>query len=140
MELHLNDGLSEVEISQVLSLSLSAVKARLHRGRLDLREAISRRFRSTKLAQACKKMFPTGTRRTNASVGLLSKAHLVHSRRTKNNGLNSASVSRLPSDNPLTKRYSQSSCDVESCLPDHFDPQQLTRPRTPQIGGLEIAL
>ncbi|MCU1334054.1 MAG: polymerase sigma-54 factor RpoN [Candidatus Angelobacter sp.] len=78
MELHLNDGLSEVEISQVLSLSLSAVKGRLHRGRLDLREAISRRFRSTKLAQACKKMFPTSTRRTNTPVDLLSKAHLVH--------------------------------------------------------------
>jgi RNA polymerase sigma-70 factor (ECF subfamily) len=141
MELRVKHDLSEIEIAQVLNLTLSAVKARLYRGRLDLREGINRRFRSTKLAQACKKMFPTTTRRTNASVDLLSKVPFGSLQRgPKNEGLNSTSVSRLPSDNPLTTRYSQSSCDMESCLPDHFDPQQLTRPFTLQIGGPEIAL
>src|SRR6266404_4287696 len=134
MELHLNDGLSEVEISRVLSLTLSAVKARLYRGRLDLREAMSRRFRSTKLAQACKKMSPTTAGRTNPSVDLLSKAHLVHYNANQEQWPNSTSVSRLPSDNPLTARYSQSSCDVESCLPDHLDPQLLTQPSHSSVG------
>ncbi len=140
MELHLRHGLSEVEISQILRLTLSAVKARLYRGRQDLREAMSRRFRSTKLAQACKKMSPTTARRTNPSVDLLSKAHLVHYNANQEQRPNSTSVSRLPSDNPLTARYSQSSCDVESCPPDHFDPQLLTQPSHSTVGRPENCL
>lgn len=68
IELHVKHELSQVEISQILSLSLSAVKARLHRGRLDLREAMSRRFRSTKLARACKNTSPATAKRTTPLV------------------------------------------------------------------------
>ena len=51
MELRVKHDLSEIEIAQVLNLTLSAVKARLHRGRLDLREAMSRSVDSAKLAR-----------------------------------------------------------------------------------------
>lgn len=132
MELHVNDGLSEVEISQILRLTLSAVKARLYRGRIDLRAAMSRRFRSTKLGQDCKKMSAATVRKTNPSVDLLSKAHLNQEQRPKSTG-----VSGLASDNPLTAGPSQSSCDVESCLPDHFAPQLLTQPSHSSVGRPE---
>jgi len=49
MELYIEKDLSEVEIAQVLGLSLSAVKARLYRGRLDLREVLGRLFPPAKL-------------------------------------------------------------------------------------------
>ena len=137
MELQLRHGMSEIEISQILRLTLPAVKARLYRGKLDLRKAMSRRFRSTKLAQACKKMSPATARKTNPSVDLLSKAHLVHYNANQEQRPNFTSVSRLPGDDPLTARYSQSSCDVESCLPDHLDPQLLMQPPHSSMGRPE---
>jgi len=42
MELRIKHDLSEIQIAQVLNLTVSAVKARLYRGRLDLREAMSK--------------------------------------------------------------------------------------------------
>jgi RNA polymerase sigma-70 factor, ECF subfamily len=42
MELRVKHDLSEIQIAQVLNLTVSAVKARLYRGRLDLREAMSK--------------------------------------------------------------------------------------------------
>ena len=134
MELHVNDSLSEVEISQILHLTLSAVKARLYRGRLDLRAAMSRRFGSTKLAQACKKMSAATARKMNPSVDILSKAPLVHYNTNQEQRPNSTSVSGLARDNPLTARYSQPSCDVESCLPDRFDLQLLTQTSQSSVG------
>jgi len=56
MELRVKHDLSEIEIAQVLNLTLSAVKARLYRGRLDLREAMSISLDSAKLARTRKNM------------------------------------------------------------------------------------
>lgn len=140
MELHVKHGLSEFEISQILRLTVSAVKARLYRGRLDLREAMSRRFRATKPAQACKKMSPATARRTNLSMDLLSQDHLVHYNGDQEQKPNSSGASGLAGDNPLTARYSQSSCDVEFVLPDYFDPQLLTQPPRSSVGRPENCL
>jgi hypothetical protein len=49
-------------------------------------------------------------------------------------------ASALASGNLLPARSSQSSSKLQSGLPYHFAPQLLTRPRTLQIGGPEIAL
>ena len=137
IELQLKHGLSEAEISQILSLTLSAVKARLHRGRLDLREAMSRRFRSTKLAQACKKMSRTTAQKTNPSVDALSKAHLVHYNTNQEQRPNSTSASGLASDNLLPARSGQSSLRVQCCLPHHFDPQLLAQSSQSSVGRPE---
>src|SRR5262249_3825233 len=128
MELYINQDLSEAEISQVLRLTLSAVKARLHRGRLDLRAATSRRFRSTKLTS------PAAARRSRPLAEILQEAHLVHY-----NG-KPEQQSSWTSASELTARYSPSSCDVESCLPDHFDPQLLAQPPYPSVGQAENCL
>lgn len=137
MELHLKHELSEVEISQVLSLTLSAVKARLHRGRLDLREAMSRRFPSTKLLQACKKLSPAAAGRSNQPMELLSKDHLDHYNGNQEQRPNFNSASGLAGDNLLPERCSESSLQAQSCLPHHFDPQLLARPSHSSVGRPE---
>jgi len=120
MELRVKHDLSEIEIAQVLNLTLSAVKARLYRGRLDLREAMSRNLRSARVARARMNMPPTiGKREQRPSF---------------------IGASGLASDNLSPARCSQSSSKLQSCLPYHIAPQLLTRPRTLQIGGPEIAL
>jgi RNA polymerase sigma-70 factor (ECF subfamily) len=120
MEFRLKHDLSEIEIAQVLNLTLSAVKARLYRGRLDLREAMSRRLDSAKLARARKNM-PTTIRNREHRGSFIGASAL-------------ASVNLLPA------RSSQSSSRLQPGPPYHFTPQLLTRPRTLQIGGPEIAL
>jgi RNA polymerase sigma-70 factor (ECF subfamily) len=120
MELRVKHDLSEIEIAQVLNLTLSAVKARLYRGRLDLRGAMSRSLDSAKLGRASKNM-PTTVRKRAQGPRLIG-------------------ASALASGNPLPARSSQSSSKLQSCLPYHFAPQLLTRPRTLQISGPEIAL
>jgi len=137
VELHVNHGLSEVEISQVLSLTLSAVKARLYRGRLDLRAAIGRRFRSTKLAWTSKKMSPAAVRGSNPLADILPEAHLAHDKGKPKQESSWTNASGLAGDNPLTGRNSQSSYQVESCFPDHFDPQLLTQPSHSSVGRPE---
>lgn len=134
MELHVNDGLSEAEISQVLSLTPSAVKARLHRGRLDLREAMGRRFPSTKLARACKKLSRTTARRANLSVDFLSKAHLVYYNGNQQLRPNSVSASGLAGDNRLPGRCSEFSLPMQSCLPHRFDSQLLVGASHSSVG------
>jgi RNA polymerase sigma-70 factor, ECF subfamily len=120
MELRVKHDLSEIEIAQVLTLTLSAVKARLYRGRLDLREAMSRRLDSAKLARARKDM-PTTIRNRAQRPSFIG-------------------ASALASDNLLPAPSRQSPFQLQSCQLYHFAPQLLTRPRTPQIGGPEIAL
>jgi len=120
MELRVKHDLSEIEIAQVLNLTLSAVKARLYRGRLDLREAMSRRLDSAKRARACKNM-PTTSRNRAQRPSFIG-------------------ASALASDNLLPAPSRQSPFQLQSCQLYHFAPQLLTRPRTPQIGGPEIAL
>ena len=120
MELRVKHDLSEIEIAQVLTLTLSAVKARLYRGRLDLREAMRRRLDSAKLARARKNM-PTTIRNRAQRPSFIG-------------------ASALASDNLLPGPSRQSPFQLQSCQLYHFAPQLLTRPRTPQIGGPEIAL
>jgi hypothetical protein len=120
IELRLKHDLSEIEIARVLSLTLSAVKARLYRGRLDLREAMSRSLDSAKLARARMNMPP--------------KIGRPEPRRSL------VCASGLAVDNLSPAPYSQSSSKLQACLPYHFASQLLTRPRTLQIGGPEIAL
>jgi len=120
IELRVKHDLSEIEIAQVLNLTSSAVKARLYRGRLDLREAMSRSLDSAKLTRARNNM-PTAVRtraRWRPFIG----------------------ASALASGNLLPARSSQSSSRLQSCLPYQFAPQLLTGPRNLQIGGPEIAL
>jgi RNA polymerase sigma-70 factor (ECF subfamily) len=119
MELRVKHDLSEIEIAQVLSLTLSAVKARLYRGRQDLREALNRSLVSAKLARARKNVPAIGKGKQGRSF---------------------IGASALASGNLLPARPSQSSSKLQSGLPYHFDSQLLTRPRTPQIGGPEVAL
>jgi RNA polymerase sigma-70 factor, ECF subfamily len=119
LELRVKHDLSEIEIAQALNLTLSAVKARLHRGRLDLREAMSRSVDSAKLARAPMNMRITRKREQRCSL---------------------ISVSALPSDNLLPARYSRSASKLQSCPPYHFVPQLLTRVRTLRSGGPEVAL
>jgi len=137
VELHVNHGLSEIEISQVLSLTLSAVKARLYRGRLDLRAAIGRRFRSTKLARASKKMSPAAARRSNPLADILAEAHLADYNGNLEQRSSWTGASGLAGDNPLTAECSQSSREMESCLPDQFDPRLLTQPSHSSVGRPE---
>jgi RNA polymerase sigma-70 factor, ECF subfamily len=120
MELRVKHDLSETEIAQDLNLTLSAVKARLYRGRLDLREAMSRSLDSAKLARPHKNM-PTTIRKGEQRRSFIG-------------------ASALAGGNLLPARSSQSSFKLQSCQPYHFAPQLLTRPRTLQIGGPEIAL
>jgi len=120
IELRVKHDLSEIEIAQVLNLTLSAVKARLYRGRQDLRRAMSRSIDLAKLAQA----------RKNMSTTLIKRAQ----------GHRLIGASALAGGNLLPARSSQSSSKLQSSLPYHFAPQLLTRPRTLQIGGPEIAL
>jgi RNA polymerase sigma-70 factor (ECF subfamily) len=120
MELRLKHDLSETEIAQVLNLTLSAVKARLYRGRVDLRVAMRRSFYSAKLARARMNM--------PATIGKGEQRRIL----VCANGLAGDNLSPAPS--------SQSSSKLQSCLPYHLAPQLLTRFRTSQIGGPEIAL
>jgi RNA polymerase sigma-70 factor (ECF subfamily) len=119
MELRLKHDLSEIEIALVLSLTLSAVKARLYRGRQDLREALNRSLDSAKVARARKNMPPIGKGKQGRSF---------------------IRASALAGGNLLPAGSSQSSSRLQPWLPYHFTPQLLTRPRTLQIGGPEIAL
>jgi RNA polymerase sigma-70 factor (ECF subfamily) len=120
MELRVKHDLSETEIAQVLSLTLSAVKARLYRGRLDLREAMSRSLDSAGLVRARNNM-PATIRKGEQRRSFIG-------------------ASALAGGNLLPARSSQSSSKLQSCPPYHFASQLLTRPRTLQIGGPEIAL
>lgn len=120
MELRVKHDLSEIEIAQVLNLSFSAVKARLYRGRLDLREAMGRTLDSAELARVRRNM-PTPIRKG------------AQQPRFKG-------ASALAGDNLLPARSTQPSSRLQLCLPYHFAPQLLTRPRTLQMGGTEIAL
>lgn len=140
MELYLHDGLSELEVSHVLRLSLSAVKARLYRGRQDLRAAFGRRFRSTKPVLAVTKMSPADAQRSNLRAEILPKSHLAHYNGKLEQRPGWTNASRLARGNPLTARYSQSSCNMEPCLPDHFDPQLLTQPKHSSAGRPENCL
>ena len=54
IELQIEEDLSDVEVAQLLRLTLSAVKARLYRGRQDLREAMGRLFPSGSLSRLCR--------------------------------------------------------------------------------------
>ena len=120
MELRVKHDLAEIEIAQVLNLTLSAVKARLYRGRLDLREAMSRSLDSAKLARIRKNMSTTIGKRApwRPFIG----------------------ASALASGNLLPARSSQSSSRMQSCMRYQFAPQLLTGPRNLQIRGPEIAL
>jgi len=120
MALRVKHDLSEIEIAQVLNLTLSAVKARLYRGRLDLREAMSRRLDSATLARARKNM-PTTIRNRAQRPSFIG-------------------ASALASGNLLPAPSRQSPFQLQSCQLYHFVSQSLTRPRTLQIGGPEIAL
>jgi RNA polymerase sigma-70 factor (ECF subfamily) len=120
MELRLKHDLSEIEIARVLNLTLSAVKARLYRGRMDLREAMSSSFYSAKMARARMNM--------PATIGKGEQRRIL------------GCASGLAVDNLSPARSSQSSSKLQSCLPYHLAPQLLTRPRALQIGGPEIAL
>jgi RNA polymerase sigma-70 factor, ECF subfamily len=120
LELRVKDDLSETEIAQVLNLTLPAVKARLYRGRLDLREARNRSLASANLARALKNMPTTIGKRAQWP--------------------RSSGASGLAGDNLSTARSSQSALPVQPCSLHHADPQLLALPRTHQIGGPEIAL
>jgi RNA polymerase sigma-70 factor, ECF subfamily len=120
IELRVKHDLSEIEIAQVLNLTLSAVKARLYRGRLDLRQAMSRSLVSAKLARTRKSLSTPIGKRAQRCIFL--------------------GASALASGNLLPARSSQSSSKLQSHLPYHFAPQLLTRLRTLQTGGTEIAL
>src|ERR1700760_3962611 len=120
MELRVKHFLSEIEIAQLLNLTLSAVKARLHRGRMDLREAMSRGFDSAKLAQT----------RKNIST--------PNGKREQWRGFTGASA--LASDNLLPASSIQSSSKLQSCAPYRVFLQILRRPRVLHMGGPEIAL
>jgi RNA polymerase sigma-70 factor (ECF subfamily) len=52
LTLQLEQELSEAEIAETLSFSLAAVKSRLHRGKADLRRAITRRLLSGNFSPA----------------------------------------------------------------------------------------
>src|SRR5215510_10130342 len=120
MNLYINQDLSEVEISQVLSLTLSAVKARLHRGRLDLRAAIGRRFRSTQVARASRNTSRASVRKLNPLVP------------EQQPGFTSAS--RLATDSLLPDQHDRSSFQVECSLPYQVDPQLLAQPSHSSAG------
>ena len=120
MELYVKYYLSEVEISQVLSLTLSAVKARLHRGRLDLRAAIGRRFRSTQVARASRNTSRANVRKLNPLVP------------EQQPGFTSAS--RLAPDSLLPDQHGRSSFQVECSLPYQVDPQLLAQPSHSSAG------
>ena len=120
MELRMKNDLSEIEIAQVLNITLSAVKARLYRGRLDLREAMNRTLDSAKVASARRNCPPTIRKRAQWRPFI--------------------GASALASGNLLPARSRQYSSRLHSGPPYHFAPQLLTRPRTLQIGGPEIAL
>jgi len=137
LELRVNDGLSPLEISQVLGLTLAAVKSRLHRGRLDLREAMGRHFRSTKLEWTSKKRSAAAARRSNLLDNILPETHSVHCNGKRKQRSSWTNASGLAGDNPLTARSSQSVCDVESCLPDHFATQLLTQPQDSSVSRPE---
>ncbi len=119
MELRVKQDLSEIEIALVLNLTVSAVKARLYRGRLDLRKAASRSLGSAKLARVRKNM-PTTIRKRSQWRRFMGG-------------------SALASANLLPARSSQSSSKLQPCLPYRFAPQPLTQPLTLQIGGPGIA-
>jgi RNA polymerase sigma-70 factor (ECF subfamily) len=121
MELRVKHELSETEIAQVLNVTLSAVKTRLYRGRMDLREAMSRTLRSAKLAPARMNIRTTFTRKGEQRRSF-------------------TGASALAGDNLLPARSSQSSSSLQASVPYHFAPQLLTAPRSLQIGGPAIAL
>lgn len=127
MNLYINHDLSDGEISQVLSLTLSAVKARLHRGRLDLREAMSRRFCLTNLARACKNTSPATAQRTNPLEDVLSNGN-------QEQRPDSTTASGLAPDNLLPAQHSRSSCQVQSFVSYQVDPQLLTHPAHSSAG------
>jgi RNA polymerase sigma-70 factor (ECF subfamily) len=112
VELRVRHELNELEIAQVLNLSLSNVKARLHRGRLDLRKA--------KLRRVGKDMSATNRK---------------HAPRRS-----SESASTLASGNLLTARAALPSAKLQSSLPYHIAPQSLTQTSSLEVSGMETAL
>jgi RNA polymerase sigma-70 factor (ECF subfamily) len=120
LELRVKHDLSEIEIAQALNLTLSAVKARLYRGRVDLREAVSRNLDSAKLTRPRKN--------TPTRIGKGTRGECL------------IGASALASGNLLPTPPIQPSPKLQSCLPHHIAPQLLTRLSTLQIGGQEIAL
>jgi RNA polymerase sigma-70 factor (ECF subfamily) len=108
MELRVKRELSEMEIAQVLNLTLSAVKTRLYRGRLDLREAISRSLDSAKLARTRMNM-PSTTAKPEPPPNFI--------------GANG-----LAGDNPSPVRSSKMSSKLQSCVPYQFACEPLTQP------------
>src|SRR5262249_42425046 len=129
LELRVKDGLSLVEISQVLRLTLSAVKSRLQRGRDDLREAMGRHFRSAEFDWIPKKRSTAAVRKAKRLANVLPKADSVHYNGKRKQQSTWTNASRMADDNPLTAQSSKSDRDVESCLPDHFAAQLLTQPQ-----------
>jgi RNA polymerase sigma-70 factor (ECF subfamily) len=119
MELRVKHELSDLEIAQALNLSLPAVKARLYRGRQDLREVMSRSFQPAKLGQSRLNI------RTSIRKGKPRRIYI--------------GVSALASGNRLPARYDQSSTELQSPPAYHSAPQLLTYSRGLQIDGPEIA-
>ena len=114
MELHVKYDLTEVEISEALTISLSAVKARLYRGRQDLREAMRKHFPSTQLVRAIQ----------NASPANLQEPNPLAPERQPS----FTSASGLAPDSLLPNQCDRSSFQVECTLPYQVDPQLLTQP------------
>ena len=119
MELRVNHELSDIEIAEVLNLSLPAVKARLYRGRMDLREVINRSFQRANLSRS----------RMNMPISIKEGEQ----RRSR------VGASALASGNPLSARSGEPSSESRSYLTYHLAPQILTRPQTLRTGGPEIA-
>lgn len=140
MDLSINQNLSDIEISQVLSLTLPAVKARLYRGRLDLREAMGRHFRATKFDQTREDAPATTARGTNSSVDLLPKPNLIEYKRKQEQQHGFISASGLAGDSLLPTGCRESTVPLQSPLPQHFDPQSLMRRTAASVGRPENCL
>ena len=112
MELYVKYDLSEAEICQALTLSLSAVKARLYRGRRDLQQAMRKRFRSTQFARASQNTLSASARKPNPFVPEPQPSF--------------PSASRLAPDSLLPDQHDRSSLQAQSLLPYQVDPQLLT--------------
>jgi RNA polymerase sigma-70 factor, ECF subfamily len=108
MELRVKHDLSEIEIAQVLSLTLAAVKARLYRGRRDLRHGRSKRVHLTTLPRT----------RTNMPSTIAKPGQRP----------SFIGASGLAGDNPLPARSSKMSSKSQSCLAYQFAREPLTQP------------
>lgn len=121
MELYVNYDLTEAEISEALTISLSAVKARLYRGRQDLRQAVRKRFSSFHFGRASQNTSPAKLRDPNPS-GPEPEPSLP-------------GASRLAPDSLLPDQPDRSSFQTEYSLPYQVGPELLTPPSHVSIGG-----